>query len=606
MKKTLSLLIALLLCVSAFSGCNNVLPQNADSQTTNTECEHNWERIGNLNESTAQDRCTKCGETRLYTDPDSINKPNDEIAGMKGTKVWDWHHPDDSERNPEWAITFASMPNVEFKRENSSVYANDELLIGGPGYVCMSFYTAELTETNKTLLCFGMSLGSGICDERIVIIDFDTKQELFVIHDRMNYDYQLFVRNGILCVREIKYGTNEITRTGIFYDEGTQIQILWDEHIVLDEDRDQVQNDQPTDSNTECVHTYGEWQYDETYHWCDWSCSLDLCDIDTTGEHIDKDGDSVCDTCNYIILNCVHTYGEWQYNETHHWCDWSCSLNMCRIETTGEHFDEDENGVCDKCGYFPPINSDVMGFNLQKIVFDSLENTKRTPTKDTDVIDGINSTIKMGSNAYDAIEFCFYYSGNVSEELFEDMHYSNIVQANEPTRMIVRVKYNNINIEALKTLSQSSQIISIHISAASDLGVEPEPDVPLDSNDMVDAVILKDGFTFKESWIDSNNELTESKTFVVESQEALNEIFTEFKDVNFDKEMVIVYCYTTIYIREQKLEKVSFDNNVLSIEFDVVDGKPGTGDATAPQTRTCVICLDKVAATEVKVTYNGQ
>ena len=243
-----------------------------------------------------------------------------------------------------------------------------------------------------------------------------------------------------------------------------------------------LSTEQPTDSNTECVHTYGEWQYDETYHWCDWSCSLDLCDIDTTGEHIDKDGDSVCDTCNYIILNCVHTYGEWQYNETHHWCDWSCSLNMCRIETTGEHFDEDENGVCDKCGYFPPINSDVTGFNLQKIVFDSLENTKRTPTKDTDVIDGINSTIKMGSNAYDSIEFCFYYNGNVSEELFEDMHYSNIVQANEPTRMIVRVKYNNINIEALKTLSQSSQITSIHISAASELGVEPEPDVPLDSN----------------------------------------------------------------------------------------------------------------------------
>ena len=84
------------------------------------------------------------------------------------------------------------------------------------------------------------------------------------------------------------------------------------------------------------------------------------------------------------------------------------------------------------------------------------------------------------------------------------------------------------------------------------------------------------------------------------------EVFTDFKEIDFDKEMVIVYCYTTIYVREQKLEKVSFDNNILSIEFDVVDGKPGTGDATAPQTRTCVICLDKVAATEVKVTYNGQ
>ena len=119
-------------------------------------------------------------------------------------------------------------------------------------------------------------------------------------------------------------------------------------------------------------------------------------------------------------------------------------------------------------------------------------------------------------------------------------------------------------------------------------------------------VILKDGFTFKKSWIDSNNDLTESKTFVVESQEALDEIFTDFKDVDFDKEMVIIYCYTTIYVREQTLEKVSFENNILTIEFDVVDGKPGTGDATTPQTRTCVICLDKVVATKVKITYNGQ
>jgi hypothetical protein len=119
-------------------------------------------------------------------------------------------------------------------------------------------------------------------------------------------------------------------------------------------------------------------------------------------------------------------------------------------------------------------------------------------------------------------------------------------------------------------------------------------------------VILKDGFTFNESWLDSNNELTESKTFVIESQEALDEIFTDFKEIDFDKETVIVYCYTTIYVREQKLEKASLENGVLSIEFDVVDGRPGTGDATAPQKRACVICLDKVATTKVNITYNGQ
>lgn len=55
---------------------------------------------------------------------------------------------------------------------------------------------------------------------------------------------------------------------------------------------------------------------------------------------------------------CVHTYGEWQCDETYHWCDWSCSLNMCRIETTEEHFDDDKNGACDKCGYVLYISND--------------------------------------------------------------------------------------------------------------------------------------------------------------------------------------------------------------------------------------------------------
>ena len=59
MKRILLTVLMITLCLTIFSGCNK-------------ECEHNWERIGNYNESTAQDKCTKCGETILYTDPDSV------------------------------------------------------------------------------------------------------------------------------------------------------------------------------------------------------------------------------------------------------------------------------------------------------------------------------------------------------------------------------------------------------------------------------------------------------------------------------------------------------------------------------------------------------
>ena len=41
-------------------------------------CEHNWERVENLNEYTATDKCSICGETRIYTDSENI--PNSNIA----------------------------------------------------------------------------------------------------------------------------------------------------------------------------------------------------------------------------------------------------------------------------------------------------------------------------------------------------------------------------------------------------------------------------------------------------------------------------------------------------------------------------------------------
>ncbi len=175
--------------------------------------------------------------------PADTNNQDDTLTGIEGVRIWDSRHPDDSERYPEWAITFEFLPEIEFKRDtNGAVSANDELLIGGG---CTSFYTAKLTETDKPVLCFGMCFGSGICDERIVIIDFETKQEIFALNDRENFDYQLFVRDGLLRVRELKYLNKEVTRTGLFTYDGTDVQILWDTSANIQEDRDFVSDGQP-------------------------------------------------------------------------------------------------------------------------------------------------------------------------------------------------------------------------------------------------------------------------------------------------------------------------------------------------------------------------
>ena len=134
------------------------------------------------------------------------------------------------------------------------------------------------------------------------------------------------------------------------------------------------------------------------------------------------------------------------------------------------------------------------------------------------------------------------------------------------------------------------------------------------------AVILKDGFTFNETWLESNqtlgslqgetheydDSLPESRTYIIQNQAQLEEIFSDFPEIDFDKEIVLVYCYTTVYIRKQRLEKVSLENGVLTVAFDVVRGKLGHADAAAPHTRLCVIRLGKVDITEVNIMYNGQ
>lgn len=76
MKKFLLCILAIIICISLLFGCNNVLSDNNVSQSINDtsdtiiKCKHNWERVENLNEYTAVDKCLICGVTRMYTDPD--------------------------------------------------------------------------------------------------------------------------------------------------------------------------------------------------------------------------------------------------------------------------------------------------------------------------------------------------------------------------------------------------------------------------------------------------------------------------------------------------------------------------------------------------------
>ena len=82
MKRALVSLLIIALGLFLLSSCETLYDDtdvSAESKApspnlSQKECEHSWERIGNLNESTARDKCTNCGEIRLYTDPESLPK----------------------------------------------------------------------------------------------------------------------------------------------------------------------------------------------------------------------------------------------------------------------------------------------------------------------------------------------------------------------------------------------------------------------------------------------------------------------------------------------------------------------------------------------------
>ena len=135
------------------------------------------------------------------------------------------------------------------------------------------------------------------------------------------------------------------------------------------------------------------------------------------------------------------------------------------------------------------------------------------------------------------------------------------------------------------------------------------------------AIIIADGITYQEEWLDNNHvygaygengeenydeNTPKSRTYIIKTRTELNEVFSEFPEIDFENEMLIVYCYRTVYGRKQVLEKVFSDGNVLRVEFDVVKGKIGHADASAPHRRMLVVKLDKLDIAEVNVTYNGQ
>lgn len=119
----------------------------------------------------------------------------------------------------------------------------------------------------------------------------------------------------------------------------------------------------------------------------------------------------------------------------------------------------------------PTVDNTVTGFVTKKLYFDGVSIEIKT---DTDVATAIQTLV----NNNDLLQFTVYSDVHLAEEDLEDMHYASYDQWNYPTRTVVSVRRENINMEAIKELTNRSDVTSVHISAL----LVPLPDDVVDES----------------------------------------------------------------------------------------------------------------------------
>ena len=123
-------------------------------------------------------------------------------------------------------------------------------------------------------------------------------------------------------------------------------------------------------------------------------------------------------------------------------------------------------------GDIPTYENKVQGFALEKIECETFDHSSRFAKTDAELIDKINNLIVAGQFDTDRIRISITSSEALSEEVFKDMNCETIsVTKKYKTSAFawLSVKYENINLEALKEISNMTTIKTINIYLENDV-----------------------------------------------------------------------------------------------------------------------------------------
>ena len=115
-------------------------------------------------------------------------------------------------------------------------------------------------------------------------------------------------------------------------------------------------------------HTMSDWKYNKTEHWREPVCGINNCiiqaEVHDLGEHSDEDENEICDVCGYKIEH-EHTITYVSAGESGHFENYTCGCP--HDHGAVPHYDENGDYICDACGYVMPKHEHTYKYNHDDI-----------------------------------------------------------------------------------------------------------------------------------------------------------------------------------------------------------------------------------------------
>ena len=92
------------------------------------------------------------------------------------------------------------------------------------------------------------------------------------------------------------------------------------------------------------------------------------------------------------------------------------------------------------------------------------------------------------------------------------------------------------------------------------------------------------------------------RTYIITEKAQVDEVFSVCPEIDFEKEMVVMYAFSCTSFNGIKFTSITLDNKILKIKFKYKKGKPGYKTGIPPETAFLRLLMDKLDITKVEFT----